>query len=203
MIRAHAYDGIVGFGGCDKTLPGIMMTMVRCNVPSVFMYGSAALPGAWRGRDVTVLDAYEGIGAVMTGQMTEAELDELERACLPTIGSCAGQFTANTMAMVSEALGFAVPGSAMIPGVYEERLAVAQHSGETVMRILEAGGPLPRDLVSRASLENACAIVAATGGSTNAGLHLPAIAHEAGVPFTLDDAATIFERIYNRADDSP
>ena len=203
VIRAHAYDGIVGFGGCDKTLPGIMMAMVRCNVPSVFMYGGAALPGVWRGRDVTVLDAYEGIGAVMTGQMTEAELDELERACLPTIGSCAGQFTANTMAMVSEALGFAVPGSAMIPGVYEERLAVAQHSGKTVMRILEAGGPLPRDLVSRASLENACAIVAATGGSTNAGLHLPAIAHEAGVPFTLDDAATIFERTPLIADLQP
>ena len=203
VIRAHVYDGIVGFGGCDKTLPGIMMAMVRCNVPSVFMYGGAALPGVWRGRDVTVLDAYEGIGAVMTGKMTEAELDELERACLPTIGSCAGQFTANTMAMVSEALGFALPGSAMIPAVYEERLAIAQQSGEAVMRLLEAGGPLPREIVSRESLENACAIVAATGGSTNAGLHVPAIAHEAGIRFTLDDAATVFERTPVIADLQP
>ncbi len=203
VVRAHAYDGLVGFGGCDKTLPGIMMAMVRCNVPSVFMYGGAALPGSWRGRDVTVLDAYEGIGAVLAGQMTEAELEELERACLPTIGSCAGQFTANTMAMVSEALGLALPGSAMIPGVYEERLAVARRSGEVVMRILEDRGPLPRDIVTRESLENACAVVAATGGSTNAGLHLPAIAHEAGIRFTLDDAAAVFERTPVVADLKP
>ena len=135
--------------------------------------------------------------------MTAEELDELERACLPTIGSCAGQFTANTMAMVSEALGFALPGSAMIPGVYEERLAVARRTGETVMRILADGGPLPRDIVTRESLENACAVVAATGGSTNAGLHLPAIAHEAGLRFTLDDAAAVFERTPAIADLKP
>lgn len=194
VVRAHTYDGLVGFGGCDKTLPGIMMGMVRCNVPAVFQYGGSALPGRWRGRDVTVLDAYEGVGAVMTGQMSEADLAELERACLPTIGSCAGQFTANTMAMVSEALGLALPGSAMIPGVYADRLALAQRAGDAVMRILRDGGPLPRDLVTRKSLENACAVVAATGGSTNAALHIPAIAHEAGIRFTLDDVAAVFDR---------
>ena len=198
-----AYDGLVGFGGCDKTLPGIMMAMVRCNVPSVFMYGGAALPGSWRGREVTVLDAYEGIGAVLAGRMSEAELDELERACLPTVGSCAGQFTANTMAMVSEALGLALPGSAMIPGVHGDRLALARRAGAAAMRILEAGGPLPRDILTRESLENACAVVAATGGSTNAGLHLPAIAHEAGIRFTLDDAAAVFARTPVIADLKP
>ena len=203
VVRAHAYDGLVGFGGCDKTLPGIMMAMVRCNVPSVFMYGGAALPGSWRGRDVTVLDAYEGIGAVLAGRMSEAELDELERACLPTVGSCAGQFTANTMAMVSEALGLALPGSAMIPAVHGERLPLARRAGAAAMRILEAGGPLPRDIVTRESLENACAVVAATGGSTNAGLHLPAIAHEAGIRFTLDDAAAVFARTPVIADLKP
>ena len=194
VVRGHAYDGLVGFGGCDKTLPGIMMGMVRCNVPSAFMYGGSALPGRWRGRDVTVLDAYEGVGAVMTGQMTEAELDELERACLPSIGSCAGQFTANTMGMVSETLGLALPGTSMMPGIYAERMALARATGAAVMRILRDGGPLPRDLVTRQSLENAAAVVAATGGSTNAGLHLPAIAHEAGIRFTLDDVAAVFDR---------
>ena len=203
VVRAHAYDGLVGFGGCDKTLPAIMMGMVRCNVPSVFQYGGSALPGRWRGRDVTVLDAYEAVGAVTTGEMSEAELAELERACLPTIGSCAGQFTANTMAMVSEALGLALPGSAMMPGVYSERMALARLAGTTVMRLLREGGPLPRDLVTRKSLENACAVVAATGGSTNAGLHLPAIAHEAGIRFTLDDVAAVFDRTPLLADLRP
>jgi dihydroxy-acid dehydratase len=130
----------------------------------------------------------------MTGQMTEAELGELERACLPSIGSCAGQVTANTMAMVSEALGLALPGSAMMPGVDAQRPALSRMAGETVMRLLRDGGPLPRDLVTRKSLENACAVVAATGGSTNAALHLPAIAHEAGIRFTLDDVAAVFDR---------
>ena len=203
VVRGHVYDGLVGFAGCDKTLPGVMMAMVRCNIPSVFQYGGSALPGRWRGNDVTVLDAYEGVGAVMAGQMSEADLAELERACLPTIGSCAGQFTANTMAMVSEALGLALPGSAMMPGVYEQRLALARRAGETVMKILEDGGPLPRDLVTRKSIENACAVVAATGGSTNAGLHLPAIAHEAGIRFTLDDVADVFARTPLLADLKP
>jgi dihydroxy-acid dehydratase len=194
VVRGHAYDGIVGFGGCDKNLPGIMMGMVRCNVPSVFIYGGSALPGTWRGKDVSILDSYEGVGAVMANEMTLEELDELERVCMPTIGACPGQFTANTMGMVSEVLGLAPLGSSMIPGIYEERFDVAKKAGEIVMRGVLGDGPLPRDLITRKSLENASAVVAATGGSTNAGLHIPAIAHEAGIRFTLDDVAEVFDR---------
>jgi dihydroxy-acid dehydratase len=203
VVRAHCYDALVGFAGCDKTLPGVMMAMARCNLPSVFVYGGSALPGRWRGKDVTVLDSYEGVGAAMTGAMSEADLADLERACLPSVGSCAGQFTANTMAMVSEALGLALPFSAMMPAVYAERRHLAERAGETALRILAAGGPLPRDLVTRKSLENACAVVAATGGSTNAGLHLPAIANEAGLRFTLDDVADVFARTPLLADLKP
>lgn len=199
----HAYDGLVGFAGCDKTLPGVLMAMARLNCPSVFVYGGAMLPGQWRGKDVTILTAYEGVGAVMTGQMTEAELGELERQCAPTVGSCPGQFTANTMAMVAETLGLALPGSAMMPAVYSERLALARAAGRRVTEMVRAGGPLPRDLITRASLENAAAVVAATGGSTNAGLHLPAIAHEAGIAFTLDDVAEVFARTPLIADLQP
>ena len=194
VVQGHAYDGLVAFGGCDKTLPGAMMGMVRCNVPAVFLYGGSALPGRFGGRDVTVLDSYEGVGAVQTGAMEEAELARLERVCLPTIGACAGQFTANTMAMVSEALGLTIPNSAMVPGVYAARAEIAKRAGETVMAILRRGGPLPRDLVTRRALENACALVAATGGSTNAALHIPAIANEAGIRFTVDDVAAVFAR---------
>ena len=194
VVRGHAYDGIIGFGGCDKNLPGIMMGMVRCNVPSVFIYGGSALPGVWRGKDVSVLDSYEAVGAVMTNGMELEEIDELERVCLPTTGACAGQFTANTMGMVSEVLGLAPLGSSMIPGVYEERFEVAKKAGEIVMHGVLGNGPLPRDLITRKSLENASAVVAATGGSTNAGLHIPAIAHEAGIKFTLDDVAEVFDR---------
>jgi dihydroxy-acid dehydratase len=194
VMRGHCYDGIIGFAGCDKTLPGIMMGIVRCNVPGVFVYGGSALPGRWQGRDVSVLDSYEAVGAVMTGAMAEGELAGLERACLPTIGACGGQFTANTMAMVSEALGLALPGSSMPPAIHAARPAIARRAGETVMAILRRGGPLPRHVVTRESLANAAAIVAATGGSTNAGLHLPAIAHEAGIEFTLADFAAICAR---------
>ena len=203
VMRGHAYDALVGFGGCDKTLPGIMMAMVRLNCPSVFVYGGAMLPGRWRGQDVTILTAYEGVGRVLAGTMTEADLQELEHACAPTIGSCPGQFTANTMAMVSEAMGLALPGSAMLPAVYSQRLALARRAGRRVTEILRDGGPLPRDLVTRKSLENAAAAVAATGGSTNAGLHLPAIAHEAGISFTLDDVAQVFARTPLIADLQP
>ena len=194
VMRGHAYDGFIGFAGCDKTLPGVMMGMVRLNCPSVFVYGGAMLPGEWKGKPVTVLTAYEGVGSVLAGTMTEADLSELELHCAPTLGSCPGQFTANTMAMVSETLGLAIPGSAMMPAVYSQRLALARRAGKIVMQILENGGPFPRDLVTRKSIENACAAVAATGGSTNAGLHLPAIAHEAGIKFTLDDVAEVFQR---------
>ena len=203
VMRAHAYDGLVGFAGCDKTLPGIMMAMVRLNAPSVFVYGGAMLPGRWRGRDVSVVTAYEAVGAVLTGEMSKAELVSLERACAPTVGACAGQFTANTMAMVSETLGLAPPGSAMLPAVYSERLALARRAGQRVTEMLASGGPLPRDLVTRKSLENAAAVVAATGGSTNAGLHLPAIAHEAGLRFTLDDVAEVSARTPLLADLQP
>ncbi len=194
VVHGLAYDGLVGFGGCDKTLPGVMMGMVRCNVPSVFVYGGAALPGRFAGKQVTILDSYEAVGAVLTGAMDEATLARLERACLPSVGACAGQFTANTMAMVSEALGLSVPNVSMIPGVYAERAAYARRAGAIVMQAVADGGPLPRDIVTRAALENACAVVAATGGSTNAALHIPAIAHEAGIAFGFDDVARVFER---------
>jgi dihydroxy-acid dehydratase len=203
VVRGHAYDALVAFAGCDKTLPGLMMAMLRVNLPAVFQYGGAALPGAWRGHDVTVLDAYEGVGAVLAGRMQPAELDQLERACLPTLGACPGQFTANTMAMVSEALGLALPGSATMPAVAGERRAQAREAGRVVMDILRNGGPLPRELVTRKSLENACAAVAATGGSTNAALHIPAIAHEAGIRFSLDDFARVAKRTPLIADMKP
>ena len=194
VVRGHCYDGLVGYGGCDKNLPAIMMAMVRLNVPSVFMHGGSTLVSTWRGKPVSLIDTYEGIGAVQAGRMSVQELDQLERVAMPTIGACPGQFTANTMAMVSEVLGLALPGSATAPAVFEERRALGRRAGHTVMAIIDAGGPLPRDLVTRASLENACAVVAATGGSTNAALHIPAIAHEAGIRFSLEDAAAVFER---------
>jgi dihydroxy-acid dehydratase len=194
VVRAHGYDGLVGFAGCDKTLPGVMMGMVRCNVSSVFLFGGSALTGRFNGRDVSMLDTYEAVGGVLAGTVTRAELDAMERACLPTHGACAGQFTANTMGMVAEALGLAPLGSAMVPAVDPSRPDIAERAGARVMEILAAGGPLPRDLITRKSLENAAALVAATGGSTNAGLHLPAIAHEAGIRFTLDDVAAVFRR---------
>src|ERR1044072_3500923 len=148
VVQGHAYDGLVAFGGCDKTLPGAMMGLVRCNVPGVFLFGGAALPGRFAGRDGHRLDGYQGVGAVQTGAMSEAELAALERACKPSVGACAGQFTANTMAMVSEALGLTVPHSALVPGVYSERLAIAKRAGEIVMDILKRGGAVPRGLVT-------------------------------------------------------
>jgi dihydroxy-acid dehydratase len=203
VARGHAYDALVTFAGCDKTLPGMMMAMVRLNLPAVFVYGGAALPGRWHGKDVTVLDTYEAVGAVMAGDMKESDLTELEHVCLPTLGSCPGQFTANTMAMVSETLGLALPGSATLPAVDFHRRELARMAGATVMQVLKNGGPLPRELVTRKSLENAAAAVAATGGSTNAALHLPAIAHEAGIRFTLDDFGRVAKRTPLIADMKP
>jgi dihydroxy-acid dehydratase len=194
VVQGLAYDGLIGFGGCDKTLPGVMMGMVRCNVPSIFIYGGSALPGRFAGKTLTVLDSYEAVGGFMTGDIDEATLTGIERSCLPTIGACAGQFTANTMGMVSEAMGLTVPNVSMIPGVYQERAHVARRAGRLVLEMLERGGPLPRDIVTRKSLENGAAIVAATGGSTNAALHLPAIANEAGIAFTIDDVGEVFAR---------
>jgi dihydroxy-acid dehydratase len=182
-VRGHAYDALVGFAGCDKTLPGTIMAMVRLNVPSVFVYGGSMLPGhAPDGTEHTVLSAIEGVGRYQAGQLSLEQLHAIEKTSAMTVGSCPGQFTANTMAMVGEALGFSFLGSATIPAVYSERLALARRAGRRVMEMLRTGGPLPRELVTRKSLENVCAAVAATGGSTNAALHIPAIAHEAGSP---------------------
>jgi len=203
VVRGHAYDALVTFAGCDKTLPGMMMAMVRVNLPSVFTYGGAALPGRLHGRDVTVLDTYEAVGGVYAGSVTRKQLDVLEHVCLPGLGSCPGQFSANTMAMVSETLGLALPGSATMPAVDPARGAQAREAGRVVMELLRKGGPLPRELVTRKSLENACAAVAATGGSTNAGLHIPAIAHEAGIRFSLDDLARVAKRTPYIADMKP
>jgi dihydroxy-acid dehydratase len=194
VVHGLAYDALIGFGGCDKTLPGVMMGMIRCNVPSIFIYGGSALPGRFQGRTLTVLDSYEAVGGFMTGEIDVATLEGIERACLPTIGACAGQFTANTMAMVSEAMGLTIPNVSMVPGVYAERAQYAQQAGRLVMQLLRQGGPLPREIVTRKALENGAAIVAATGGSTNAALHLPALANEAGISFTLDDVGAIFAR---------
>src|SRR5260221_4226199 len=203
VTRGHAYDALVTCAGCDKTLPGMMMAMARLNLPSVFVYGGAALPGTWRGRDVTVLDTYEAVGAVLSHTMKQFDLDQLERACLPTLGSCPGQFTANTMAMVSETLGLAIPGSATLPAVSAARGNLASQAGKMVMHLLKNGGPLPRDLITQTSIENACAAVAATGGSTNAALHIPAIAHEAGIRFSMDDFARVAKRTPLLADMKP
>src|SRR5258708_35472896 len=203
VVRGHSFDALVGVAGCDKSLPGVLMGMVRCNVPSVFLYGGSALPGRFRGQDVTILDVYEGVGACIDVRVTHGELGELERCAVPTLGSCPGQFTANTMAMVAETLGFALPGVATMPAVFAARAGLARESGHAVMRILESGSPLPRDLISRASLENASAVVAATGGSTNAVLHIPAIAHEAGLKFDIDDVAAVMARVPLLADINP
>ena len=203
VTRGHAYDALVTFAGCDKTLPGMMMAMLRLNLPSIFMYGGAALPGRLKGKDVTVLDTYEAVGGVYAGTVTRKELDVLEHVCLPGLGACPGQFSANTMAMVSETLGLALPGSATMPAVDPARGAQAREAGRVVMELLKQGGPLPRQLVTRKSLENACAAVAATGGSTNAGLHIPALAHEAGIRFSLDDLARVSKRTPYFADMKP
>jgi dihydroxy-acid dehydratase len=194
VVHGLAYDALIGFGGCDKTLPGVMMGMIRCNVPSIFIYGGSALPGRFEGKTLTVLDSYEAVGGFMTGEIDQATLTGIERSCLPTIGACAGQFTANTMAMVSEAMGLTIPNVSMIPGVYPERAQVARRAGRLVMEMLERGGPLPREIVTRKALENGAAIVAATGGSTNAALHLPAMANEAGIAFSIDDVGEVFAR---------
>lgn len=203
VARGHAYDALVTLAGCDKTLPGMMMAMVRLNLPAVLLYGGAALPGRLGDREVTVLDTYEAVGGVYAGTVSRAELDALERACLPTLGACPGQFTANTMAMVAETLGLSLPGSATLPAVAAARASLARATGRAAMALLRRGAPLPRELVTRKSLENACAAVAATGGSTNAGLHIPAIAHEAGIAFSLDDLARVSRRTPYLADLRP
>ena len=201
-MRGHCYDAIVGLAGCDKSLPGLMMAMVRLNVPAVFMYGGSILPGRFHDRDVTVVDVFEAVGQYAAGAIDEAELHELEYVACPGAGSCGGQFTANTMACVSEAIGLALPGSAGAPAPYESRDSFAEASGEKVMELI-ARNIRPRDIVTREALENAATVVAATGGSTNAGLHLPAIANEAGIEFDLHDVCEIFRRTPYLADLKP
>jgi dihydroxy-acid dehydratase len=201
-MRGHCYDALVGLAGCDKSLPGMMMAMVRLNVPSVFIYGGSILPGRFRGRDVTVQDVFEAVGHHSAGRMSDDDLAALECVACPSAGSCGGQFTANTMACVAEAIGLALPGSSGAPAPYESRDGLCEASGRAVMRLLEHR-IRPRDIVTRKALENAAAVVAASGGSTNAGLHLPAIAHEAGIRFDLDDVCAIFRRTPYIADLKP
>src|SRR5882757_5127139 len=202
-VQAHQWDGIFGIGGCDKNLPGLLMGMVRCNVPSLFLYGGSSLPGRIEGKEVNIVDTYEMIGKVLAGESTSAALEKMARACVPTAGACAGQYTANTMGMVSEALGLALLGSSMVPAVFAERAPVARRAARVLMTAVMGDSPKPRDIVTRESLENACAIVAATGGSTNAPLHIPAIAHEAGNRCDLDDVARVLARTPLIADLKP
>ncbi len=201
-VRGHCYDALVGFAGCDKSLPGLMMAMVRLNIPSVFMYGGSILPGNHKGKDVTVVDVFEGVGNYSAGKIDEDELTKIEEVACPTSGSCGGQFTANTMACVSEAIGLALPDSAGAPASYEQRDGYAFDSGEQVMKLLELN-IRPRDIVTKKSLINAARVVAATGGSTNAALHLPAIANECGIEFDLHDVGKIFRETPYIADLKP
>ncbi len=190
-MRGHCYDALVGLAGCDKSLPGMMMAMVRLNVPSVFIYGGSILPGRLNGQDVTVQDVFEAVGKHQAGNYSDAELAVLERVACPSAGACGGQFTANTMACVSEAIGLALLNSSGAPAPYESRDEYGMASGEAVMTLIEKN-IRARDVVTRKALENAARVVACTGGSTNAGLHLPAIAHEAGIEFDLFDVTDIF-----------
>jgi dihydroxy-acid dehydratase len=201
-MRGHCYDALVGLAGCDKSLPGMMMSMIRLNVPSVFIYGGSILPGRYKGRDLTVQDVFEAVGQFSSGQIDAEELHGIECAACPSAGSCGGQFTANTMACVSEAIGLALPGSAGAPAPYESRDAWCEASGKAVMNCLEKN-IRPRDIVTRKSLENAARVVAASGGSTNAGLHLPAMAHECGIDFDLNDVTEIFKSTPYIADLKP
>ncbi len=201
-MRGHGYDALVGLAGCDKSLPGMMMAMCRLNVPSVFIYGGSILPGTFKGHDVTVVDVFEAVGLHSVGRMSDEDLETLEQAACPSAGSCGGQFTANTMATVSEAIGLALPYSAGAPAPYEIRDRFCTAAGEKVMELL-ALGLRPRDIVTRQALENAATVVAASGGSTNAALHLPAIAHECGIAFDLFDVAEVFKRTPYIADMKP
>ena len=201
-VRGHCYDAIVGLAGCDKSLPGVMMAMARLNVPSVFMYGGSILPGRFKDKDVTVQDVFEAVGAHAAGNMSDEDLHALECVACPSAGSCGGQFTANTMACVSEAIGLAIPGSAGAPAPYESRDEYAYHSGRIVMDLVRAN-LRPRDILTRKAFENAATVVAASGGSTNAGLHLPALASECGIEFDLHDVAEIFRRTPYIADLKP
>jgi dihydroxy-acid dehydratase len=201
-MRGHCYDALVGLAGCDKSLPGMMMAMVRLNVPSIFIYGGSILPGSYRGRQITVQDVFEAVGQHSVGTISDDDLLEIEQVACPSAGSCGAQFTANTMATVAEAIGLALPYSCGAPAPYEVRDRFCFAAGEKVMELV-AKQIRPRDVVTRKALENAAAVVAASGGSTNAALHLPAIAHEAGIEFDLFDVAEIFRKTPYVADLKP
>ncbi len=201
-VRGHAYDALIGVAGCDKSQPGMMMAMCRLNVPSIYIYGGSILPGTFKGKPVTVQDVYEAVGRYSVGQMSDADLDELEQNACPSAGACGAQFTANTMATVSEAIGLALPYSAGAPAPYEIRDKFCMLAGEMIMDLIKAN-IRPRDIVTRKAMENAAAVVAATGGSTNAALHLPAIAHECGIEFDLFDVAEVFKKTPYIADLKP
>src|SRR5499425_424321 len=201
-VRGHSYDALIGIAGCDKSLPGMMMAMCRLNVPSIFIYGGSILPGTFKGQPVTIQDVFEAVGKYSVGEMSGADLETLEQHACPSAGACGAQFTANTMATVSEAIGLALPYSAGAPAPYEIRDSFCAAAGEKVVELI-ALNIRPRDIVTRKSLENAAAVVAASGGSTNAALHLPAIANECGLPFDLFDVAEVFKRTPYVADLKP
>jgi dihydroxy-acid dehydratase len=201
-MRGHAYDALVGIAGCDKSLPGMMMAMVRLNVPSIFIYGGSILPGTFKGKPVTVQDVFEAVGKYSVGAMSAEDLEDLEQHACPSAGACGAQFTANTMATVSEAIGLALPYSAGAPAPYEIRDAFCMTAGEKIVDLIREN-IRPRDIVTRKALENAAAVVAASGGSTNAALHLPAIAHECGIDFDLFDVAEVFKKTPYIADLKP
>ena len=194
VVRAHQYDALLCIGACDKNFPGMMMALGRLNLPGVFLNGGPAIPGRFGGKKVEIKTVAEKTGQFVAGAATVEELEALSRKAWPASGCCAGQFTANTMGMIAEVLGLAPLGSSTIPSVYAERQAMARRAGRELMKVVEANYPLPRDLITRKSLENACAAVSATGGSTNAALHIPAIANEVGIPFSIEDVAAVFER---------
>jgi dihydroxy-acid dehydratase len=201
-MRGHCYDALIGVAGCDKSQPGMMMAMCRLNVPSIFIYGGSILPGTFKGRPVTIQDVYEAVGKHSIGEMSDADLHTLEQNACPSAGACGAQFTANTMATVSEAIGLALPYSAGAPAPYEIRDRFCMLAGEMIMDLI-VKNIRPRDIVTREALENAAAVVAATGGSTNAALHLPAIANECGIKFDLFDVAEVFKKTPYIADLKP
>ncbi len=201
-VRGHCYDALVGFAGCDKSLPGMMMAMLRLNVPSIFVYGGSILPGVFEGRDVTVKDVFEAVGRHAAGACPLRELIALEKVACPGHGACGGQYTANTMACVGEAIGLSLPNSNMVPAPYTSRAGYAEAAGRAIVPLI-ARQLRPRDIATRAAFENAARVVAATGGSTKAALHLPAMASEAGISFTLDDVAAIFKETPYLADLQP
>jgi dihydroxy-acid dehydratase len=201
-MRGHCYDALIGFAGCDKSLPGMMMAMLRLNVPAIFVYGGSILPGSHEGKDVTVKDVFEAVGQYAAGNCPLKDLIALEKVACPGHGACGGQYTANTMACVGEAIGLSLPNSNMVPAPYQSRAEIAMAAGEQVMELI-ARNLRPRDICTREAFENATRVVAATGGSTNAGLHLPAMASEAGIDFDLFDVAEIFKTTPYIADLQP